>query len=152
MLIIPWRFLSLRAPLCICSICAISPSAAQKGNVCHCLAISIFGLKERGPHPKQSASQITQASKLGILLTNHSVFITHCYVGHTHTQIYALTHTHSNFDPVLIWILGWQILCKSVNTSPYTERAPLFIMGSFPLGLCGLGRETRVPQIILSLL
>ena len=64
---------------------------------------------------------------------------------HTHTQIYALTHTHSNFDPVLIWILGWQILCKSVNTSPYTERAPLFIMGSFPLGLCGLGSPDSHP-------
>lgn len=128
------------------------PLQLRKETYGHCLAISIFGLKERGPHPEQSVGQITQASKLGILLTNHSAFITHCYVGHTHTNIHTHTHTHPNSDPVLIWILGWQILCKSVNTSLCPEKAPLFIMGSFPPGLCGLGRETRVPQIILSLL
>lgn len=55
----------------------------------HCYTISMLGLKEQGPN----VGNITQISKLEILLINHLNFIIHCYVGHTHN------------DPILIEIL-----------------------------------------------
>lgn len=153
MLIIPWRFLSLRVPLCICSICAFSPSAAQKGNIW-----PLFSNFHIWPKGKRTPSWTKCGSDHSGLRAWDFTYQPFCFhhplLCRTHTHKYTHSHTHTppNSDPILIWILGWQILCKSVNTSPCPERAPLFIMGSFPPGLCGLGRETRVPQIILSLL